>query len=69
VFHTIDADRGRPTADPIDLGDLVTGGEIQQIHHPLAGVDPDPNSRSLYRCLSTPNSVRLKVLTERLLQP
>jgi hypothetical protein len=24
---------------PIDLGDLRTGGEMQQIHHPLAGVD------------------------------
>ena len=23
----------------IDLGDLVTGGEIQQVHHPLAGVN------------------------------
>jgi predicted dinucleotide-binding enzyme len=23
----------------IDLGDLETGGEMQQIHHPLAGVD------------------------------
>jgi predicted dinucleotide-binding enzyme len=23
----------------IDLGDLATGGEIQQIHHPLAGVN------------------------------
>jgi 8-hydroxy-5-deazaflavin:NADPH oxidoreductase len=23
----------------IDLGDLATGGELQQIHHPLAGVD------------------------------
>jgi 8-hydroxy-5-deazaflavin:NADPH oxidoreductase len=24
---------------PIDLGDLATGGEMQQIHHPLAGVN------------------------------
>jgi 8-hydroxy-5-deazaflavin:NADPH oxidoreductase len=24
---------------PIDLGGLVTGGEMQQIHHPLAGVN------------------------------
>jgi predicted dinucleotide-binding enzyme len=24
---------------PIDLGDLATGGEKQQIHHPLAGVN------------------------------
>jgi 8-hydroxy-5-deazaflavin:NADPH oxidoreductase len=24
----------------IDLGDLKTGGAMQQIHHPLAGVDP-----------------------------
>jgi 8-hydroxy-5-deazaflavin:NADPH oxidoreductase len=24
---------------PIDLGDLKAGGEMQQIHHPLAGVD------------------------------
>jgi predicted dinucleotide-binding enzyme len=24
---------------PIDLGDLATGGELQQIHHPLAGVN------------------------------
>ena len=24
---------------PIDLGDLATGGAIQQIHHPLAGVN------------------------------
>jgi predicted dinucleotide-binding enzyme len=23
----------------IDLGDLATGGAMQQIHHPLAGVD------------------------------
>lgn len=23
----------------IDLGDLVTGGAMQQIHHPLAGVN------------------------------
>jgi predicted dinucleotide-binding enzyme len=23
----------------IDLGDLATGGELQQIHHPLAGVN------------------------------
>ena len=23
----------------IDLGDLATGGEMQQIHHPLAGVN------------------------------
>jgi predicted dinucleotide-binding enzyme len=23
----------------IDLGDLATGGEMQQVHHPLAGVD------------------------------
>jgi predicted dinucleotide-binding enzyme len=22
---------------PIDLGDLATGGEMQQVHHPLAG--------------------------------
>ena len=30
---------------PIDLGDLATGGAMQQIHHPLAGInlirDPD----------------------------
>jgi predicted dinucleotide-binding enzyme len=25
--------------DAIDLGDLATGGEMQQIHHPLAGVN------------------------------
>jgi 8-hydroxy-5-deazaflavin:NADPH oxidoreductase len=24
---------------PIDLGDLATGGAMQQIHHPLAGLD------------------------------
>jgi predicted dinucleotide-binding enzyme len=24
---------------PIDLGDLPTGGAMQQIHHPLAGVN------------------------------
>ena len=24
---------------PIDLGDLATGGAMQQIHHPLAGVN------------------------------
>src|SRR5882724_8172799 len=24
---------------PIDLGDLATGGALQQIHHPLAGVN------------------------------
>jgi predicted dinucleotide-binding enzyme len=24
---------------PIDLGDLATGGEMQQIHHPLAGLN------------------------------
>ena len=23
----------------IDLGNLATGGEMQQIHHPLAGLD------------------------------
>jgi predicted dinucleotide-binding enzyme len=23
----------------IDLGDLATGGEMQQIHHPLAGLN------------------------------
>jgi hypothetical protein len=23
----------------VDLGDLATGGEMQQIHHPLAGVN------------------------------
>ena len=23
----------------IDLGSLATGGELQQIHHPLAGVN------------------------------
>ena len=32
----------------IDLGDLATGGKMQQIHGPLAGVDlirvPDPTS-------------------------
>ena len=24
---------------PVDLGDLATGGALQQIHHPLAGVN------------------------------
>ena len=24
----------------IDLGNLATGGAMQQIHHPLAGVNP-----------------------------
>jgi predicted dinucleotide-binding enzyme len=24
---------------PIDLGDLATGGEMQQVHHPLAGLN------------------------------
>jgi predicted dinucleotide-binding enzyme len=24
---------------PIDLGDLATGGALQQVHHPLAGVN------------------------------
>jgi 8-hydroxy-5-deazaflavin:NADPH oxidoreductase len=24
---------------PVDLGDLATGGEMQQIHHPLAGLN------------------------------
>ena len=24
---------------PIDLGDLATGGAMQQIHHPLAGLN------------------------------
>jgi predicted dinucleotide-binding enzyme len=27
---------------PVDLGDLATGGAMQQIHHPLAGLKPHP---------------------------
>jgi predicted dinucleotide-binding enzyme len=32
----------------IDLGDLATGGELQQIHHPLAGMNPHPTLRSFH---------------------
>jgi 8-hydroxy-5-deazaflavin:NADPH oxidoreductase len=44
VVATLFQDAGFST---IDLGDLATGGAMQQIHHPLAGVNlirlPDPS--------------------------